>query len=239
MEELVAVWKITDGQRFQNYRALFTILRAGHIPRIWIDDILADEDPLLNAPEVWKLWVTTGKYKALAATRSLSHRKREEQLPRDRLQRQLIETILAAYCEDSVGFERFAAEFFQMTESNVEAYELTRPWRDGGRDAMGLYRIGHLGDSIDVEFALEAKCYTTRAVGVREMSRLISRLRHRQFGVLVTTSYLHDQAYKEIKEDLHPVLVICGRDIADGLIENGFNTPESVRQFIADIRRYP
>ncbi|MCP1762460.1 O-acetyl-ADP-ribose deacetylase (regulator of RNase III) [Bradyrhizobium japonicum] len=36
---------------------------------------------------------------------------------------------------------------------------------------------------------LEAKCYGSgNSVGVREMSRLISRLRHRQFGVLVTTS---------------------------------------------------
>lgn len=240
MEQLVAVWKISNGQRFQNYRALFTVLRAGEISRTWIDDLLADGDPLLHAPEAWHAWANEGTYKALAAARSISHRKRDEQLPRDGLQRQLVHTILDAYRDDSVGFERFAAEFFQMTESNVEAYELTRPWRDGGRDALGLYRIGHLGDSIDVEFALEAKCYAmAHAVGVREVSRLISRLRHRQFGVLVTTSYVHDQAYREIKDDLHPVLVISGRDIADGLIENGFSTPESVQRFISDIGRYP
>jgi hypothetical protein len=54
-------------------------------------------------------------------------------------------------------------------------------------------------DPIAVEFALEAKCYApTHGVGVRETSRLISRLRHRQFGVPVTTSYLDDQAYREI-----------------------------------------
>jgi hypothetical protein len=240
MEELVAVWKISDGQRFQNYRALFTVLRAGEIPRQWIDDILHDADTLAHAPDAWKAWVKTGQYQALAAARSLSHRKREEQLPRDGLQRELVQAVLDCYADDPIGFERFSAEFFQMTESNVETYELTRPWRDGGRDALGLYRIGHLGDSIDVEFALEAKCYsTTHSVGVREVSRLISRLRHRQFGVLVTTSYLHDQAYKEIKDDLHPVLVIAARDIAEGLIENGFNTPDSVKQFIADIGRYP
>lgn len=239
MEHLVAVWKIGNGQRFQNYRSLFTVLRAGTIPRRWVDDLLRDGDPLENAPDVWRLWVSKGTYTALSATRSVAHRSREEQLPRDGLQRRLIETILEAYKDDSVGFERFAAEFFQMTESNVETYELTRPWRDGGRDALGLYRIGHLGDSIDVEFALEAKCYSMgHSVGVREVSRLISRLRHRQFGVLVTTSYVHDQAYREIKDDLHPVLVICGRDIADGLVDNGFNTPDSVRQLVADIGRY-
>ena len=54
-------------------------------------------------------------------------------------------------------------------------------------------------------FALEAKCYAPgHGVGVRETSRLISRLRYRQFGVLVTTSHLDSQAYQEIREDGHP-----------------------------------
>ena len=132
MEELVAVWKISEGQRFQNYRALFTILRAGEIPRSWIDDILADEDTLKNAPAAWETWVSTGTYRALAAARTISHREAEQQLPRDPLQKALVDTVVRAYTEDPVGFERFAAEFFQMTESNVETFELTRPWRDGG-----------------------------------------------------------------------------------------------------------
>ena len=50
------------------------------------------------------------------------------------------------------------------------------------------------------------------------MSRLISRLRHRQFGMLVTTSYLGDQPYKEIVEDEHPIVLCSGGDLADLLI---------------------
>jgi hypothetical protein len=53
------------------------------------------------------------------------------------------------------------------------------------------------------------------------MSRLISRLRHRQFGVIVTTSCVDLQAYKEIKEDQHPILVIAARDIVELLRRNG------------------
>ena len=69
--------------------------------------------------------------------------------------------------------------------------------------------------TVSKEFALEAKRYAlSSAVGVEPMSRLISRLRHRQFGILVTTSYLHDQAYKEVKVDGHPVVVIAAIDIA-------------------------
>jgi hypothetical protein len=66
---------------------------------------------------------------------------------------------------------------------------------------------------------MEAKCYNpaTSSVGVKETSRLISRLRHRQFGVFITTSYINTQAYKEIKEDEHPVIIIAARDIVDTL----------------------
>src|SRR5690606_40741748 len=52
------------------------------------------------------------------------------------------------------------------------------------RDAIGQLRIGSGPAAILVDFALEAKCYALEsAVGVREISRLISRLRHRQFEI--------------------------------------------------------
>ena len=98
--------------------------------------------------------------------------------------------------------------------------DLTRPWRDGGRDATGTFHIGQGVSAIEVEFALEAKCYALGSgVGVKELSRLISRLRHRQFGILVTTSFLSSQAYEELKEDKHPVVVISAVDIAKLLRE--------------------
>lgn len=33
------------------------------------------------------------------------------------------------------------------------------------------------------------------------------------FGVLVTRSYVAAQAYQEIKEDEHPIVIICANDI--------------------------
>jgi hypothetical protein len=75
-------------------------------------------------------------------------------------------------------------------------------------------RLGKGPGAILIDFALEAKCYGSgNSVGVRELSRLISRLRHRQFGVLVTTSYVDRYAYREIKEDQHPIIIIAADDI--------------------------
>jgi len=82
-----------------------------------------------------------------------------------------------------------------------------------------LYRIGSEGDSINIEFALEAKCYNPgEGVGIRETSRLISRLKHHEFGIFVTTSYVSQQAYEEIREDEHPVIIVAARDIARILV---------------------
>ncbi|HFD86497.1 MAG TPA: restriction endonuclease, partial [Gammaproteobacteria bacterium] len=80
---------------------------------------------------------------------------------------------------------------------------------------------------------LEAKCYAPsgKGVGVKELSRLISRLRHRQFGILVTTSYLASQAYRELKEDGHPVVILCGADIA-GLLKQKIGGVQQVRKWL-------
>ncbi len=61
---------------------------------------------------------------------------------------------------------------------------------------------------------------------------MISRIRHRQFGVLVTTSVIGRQAYEEVREDRHPIIFFCEKDIADILTTSGFNTPELVRDML-------
>lgn len=96
------------------------------------------------------------------------------------------------------AFEKCAAELAQLIDRNIVEYELPRKSRDGGRDAYGQSRIGSKDNSIQVEFALEAKCKLPNSpVVVRESSRLISRLRHRQFGILVITSYLESKPIKK------------------------------------------
>jgi hypothetical protein len=67
---------------------------------------------------------------------------------------------------------------------------------------------------------------------VREVSRLISRIRHRNFGVLVTTSFFNKQVQDEVHEDGHPIALVCGRDIIDALRQQGRTTVDSVRQWL-------
>lgn len=236
-EDLVAVWKNKKGERFQNYRARFTILNVAQISRKWVEDLENGNFATDNAPDVWLEWRKNGTYAPLKAERTKDHRSREQQQPSTSLQEQILETVYSRYIENPTDFEYVAAAIFELMDANVGNYEITRETRDGGIDATGKYNIspaiGSDSDTLLVEFALEAKCHhPDSGNGVREISRLISRLRHRQFGVFVTTSYLADQAYKEIKEDDHPVLVLSGGDIAKILIENGFDREQAVNQWL-------
>lgn len=217
-EDLVAVWRTTsDRRRFQNYKASFTVLDVATISRRWISDIQkGNPTSSPHAPKVWLDWVKARKLRALKSSPTSSRRTKSQQLPQDAKDKALVAAIYQRYKERPTDFERCAMEIARLVIPGIHQWELTRPWRDGGRDATGTYRIGASVGHIDVEFALEAKCYAdVHGVGVKELSRLISRLRHRQFGILVTTSYLADSAYKELNEDGHPVVVISASDIAN------------------------
>jgi len=239
-EDLVAVWKSTDGQRFQNYRSNFTILDASVVSRAWITDLAAGNANTIHAPKAWQDWMTTGTYNPLVAEPTTVIRSVEQQTSDTPLKASILECVWTHFQDTPIAFEAFAARIYQMTDSRVIIDEITRGTIDGGRDAIGRYLLGLPDDPVYAEFSLEAKCYrppisgvAPNTVGVKEVSRLISRIRHRQFGVLVTTSLIARQAYEEVREDRHPILFISGRDIAEILIANGFNAVERVAALLA------
>lgn len=216
-EDLVAIWRTaSDGRRFQNYKASFTILDVGYISRSWLTDIqLGNPVSSPHAPKVWLDWLKARKIRALKSPPVTKRRSKSQQLPQDKDGAAFLNVIYDRYKNNPTDFERCAMEISRFVMPSIHQWELTRPWRDGGRDAIGLYRIGATVGHIDVEFALEAKCYDLEnPVAVKQLSRLISRLRHRQFGIMVTTSYLADSASKELYDDAHPVVVIAAADIA-------------------------
>lgn len=220
-EDLVAVWRTKSGKRFQNYRARFTVLDAPVVSRQWIDSIIGGSPKDSAGPTAWRQWVETGARRPLIAPRTLEYRTKAEQLPGEADGQELIQVIRDYFLPRPHDFEHFAGAIARLMLPDVEALDVTRPSRDGGRDATGQLRIGEGAAAILVDFALEAKCYSLpNSVGVREVSRLISRLRHRQFGILVTTTWVDLQAYKEIKEDRHPIVVISAADIV-GLLRKG------------------
>jgi hypothetical protein len=234
-DDLQAVWRTTGGQRFQNYRARFTVLDQATITRNWLRHVLGGADPLDgDCPPAWAAWVKGRVYQPLTAPLTTNIRSRKQQLPADAQGQAILAVIRDHFRDRPHAFEACAVALWRLLAPATGQCELTRPSRDGGRDAVGQYHLGAPSDRIAIDFALEAKCYSdTSSVGVKEGARLISRLRHRHFGVLVTTSYFHDQLQKEIREDQHPIALIAGGDIVQLLREHGYTTVTAVRQWLA------
>jgi hypothetical protein len=232
-DDLVAVWKSVKGKRFQNYRATFSILDAPVAPRTWILDVQRGEPLSESAPAAWRRWVEGGHYDVIRSIKTIAHRTPAEQTELTTAQAKLVTCIYEYFKDNRYGFEPCAAEIARMMDGRIQISEVTRPYRDGGRDAIGMYQFGPKADPIAIDFALEAKCKPLkRGVGVKELARLISRLRHRQFGILVTTSFLAEQAYQELRDDQHPVMVIAAADIARILTEAGLKDEAAVRAWL-------
>lgn len=233
-DDLVAIWRTKSGSRFQNYRAIFSILNAPTISKQWIYDILEGRDRLTNAPDAWREWALGSKYLYLTAPKVNKTRTKEQQLPQSKDKVKLLRALHRHFDVNPFGFEVVALEIWKMMATNFISAETTRRSRDGGRDAIGQFFIGPSTDPVGLDFVLEAKCYDPdkTSVGVKETSRLISRIRHSMFGVLVTTSYVSEQAYKEIREDEHPVVIISGGDIVDVLIEKGVTNPTELKNWL-------
>lgn len=246
-QDLVAFWRSMGERRFQNYEAFFTILDTGNeaISKQWLQSLRhSHSESQKNAPDVWRQFVQFGRegIKPLKAPKVRAIPSREEQTACENEEgRQCVLALHDYFRQEKFyyGFEACAAGIVSMMDSNFVDFQLTRPWRDGGRDALGYYKI-YSGSSVNpalrIDCALEAKCYgITQAVGVREMSRLISRIRHRQFGILVTTSYVHHQAYEEVINDGHPILIITARDIARILLNHSITT-NNLREWIESVQ---
>jgi hypothetical protein len=233
-EDLIAIWANREGQRFQNYKAIFTILNSDKISRKWGEDLVSGNPLSENCPDPWKKWVVKGFYNALRAKTTEPFRRKEKQIPSTDNKLEMINCIYEYFKDEPTDFEYCAARLVQMMDNHIkEDLDVTRPSRDGGRDAIGLYTIGTKDDFIKVGFAVEAKCYKPgKGVGVKSTSRLISRLRHRQFGVLVTTSHLDAQAYKELREDEHPIIVMAGEDIANLLMQSAIKSSSEVLKWL-------
>lgn len=247
--DLVAFWRALKGNRFQNYEAYFTVLDTGTeaISRQWIKELITDHAAAMeHAPSAWKEFICKGRkgIKALKAQKILHIPDKYEQLQSDNEGIVCLNAIRDHYKYFGPegrrfyqGFEACAIDLMQKMDPHFTSFDLTRPWRDGGRDAIGTYTVhsGAVNHALKMECSLEAKCYSENdGVGVKEMSRLISRIRYRQFGILVTTSYVDKQAYEEIVEDGHPILIVTAADIAAILRRNSIYQ-DNISEWLNDI----
>ncbi len=227
---LTAVWGCNkNGDRFQNYKAYFTILNTSTgseyqngfgINLAWINDIEVGEAyNSIHAPIEWKKYILKENYSVLVSKKEKFVKTKEEQLPDDCNKMKMLNFLQQYFYSKDRGysFEKFAADLTQYMDDSVVDINVTRPYKDGGLDAEGRYRIfKNAENTVYVEFYLQAKCYApANGVVVSDTARLISRIKNRQFGIMFTASYIAKQAYEEILKDGHPIVIINGKNIIE------------------------
>lgn len=239
-EYFSTIWRTQNGIRFPNYVAKFSVIKLeeGFVKKEWLNALRQSNDKALDlAPSSWKNFIQKGLngIEPLAAPQVIEYPGKGAMLPSDGDGMAIIKAIHKKYGKnDSVGFEKFAKKLMYLMDSHFQNINLTRPWKDGGRDAVAEYVIKAPSNKLVVECAMEAKCYdpAKEGVAVKQMSRLISRIKHRQFGILITTSYIAKQAYDEVKEDGHPILFCTGKDIAEILQQKANVTSKTIDKWL-------
>ena len=225
---LIAVWGCNFAkERFQNYKALFTVVdtssgSAAHsgagINLAWVTDIIngrAYESEY--APLEWKRFIDGKNFKSLICKPLSGVKSKAEQLPDTPLGMEMLQALHDYFIEEDNGysFEPFACDIARQMDERVATLDVTSPYRDHGFDGVGKYRIFSRSENqVFADFYLQAKCYDpSNGLGVGDTSRVISRIKNRQFGILFTTSYVAEQAFTEILDDGHPVNIVSGKDI--------------------------
>lgn len=237
VDDLVAVWKIKDSQRFQNYRATFTILKEEKVSKLWLEDIVDGISSVnsIHCPQTWKYWVDTGIYKPLECKNEFKIRSRESQLPIGNEEKRVLNYIFNNLSERE--FEYATAEIVRLLDPSFKDLYVTRGVKDGGRDVIGTYYLGHSGHQVKLSVYVEAKKWKfDSSIGVKPLMRLISRLKHRDIGVFVTTSFFDSQIQKELIEDGHPVMLISGGDISKLLIKADLSAAEVLEAWVESIK---
>lgn len=230
---LTAVWGCNRlGERFLNYKAFFTILDTskGHtgeydtnINLAWLTDLEKNHGyDSLYAPLEWKRYIDGKVYNPLMCKTERFVKSKAEQLPTDKVQLDMLNALHKYFLEKDNGysFETFANDMVIGIDDNVIAINGTRYYKDGGYDGIGNYQLFKGSQNeVMVEFYVQAKCYNLdNSVSVKDTARLISRIKDRQFGIMLTTSYVAQQAFDEILEDGHPIVILSGKNIVEYIV---------------------
>lgn len=231
---LTAVWGCNRlGERFLNYKAFFTILDTAkgylgdydnNINLAWLTDLESKRGyDSTYAPLEWKRYIDGKSYNPLMCKTERFVRSKDEQLPRISEQINMLKALQEYFVNKDKGFsfEAFANDMATAIDNNVIDINGTRYYKDGGYDGIGQYQLFKGSQNeVTVEFFVQAKCYhINNPVTIKDTSRLISRIKNRQFEIMLTTSYVATQAYEEILEDGHSIVILSGKNIIDYVIE--------------------
>ena len=219
----------------------------------WIN---ARRDPKLStketekySPSSWKKWVKEGATGLYKVRRNISSSKivtAAEQRPvLGSKEEETLKKIYDYYQEKRHVFELLAFRVTQeiFEESGVKFIPgwITSKSGDKGIDFVGRLDISSQMSAMKIVVLGQAKCEAIdRPTNGVHIARTVARLKRGWFGVYVTTSYFSDNVQIEVLDDQYPIMLVCGKKLAETvekiLFKNGMSLIEFLNSLDEDYR---
>lgn len=196
------------------------------------------------APEAWKRWVkegATGLYKVrrIVSTGKVIPDGEQRPLPGSR-EEITLKAIYDHYQNNRHTFEllalRVTQEIFEESGSQFTPGWITQKSGDRGIDFVARLDISSQMSALKVVVLGQAKCEALdRPTGGVHIARTVARLKRGWFGVYVTTSYFSKNVQLEVMDDQYPIMLICGRKLAETVEKILFKKGITLDEFLSDL----
>ena len=185
---------------------------------------VTDEDAFDLAPTEWKTWVkhgATGLYKVRRNIASSKLVMASEQMPeKGSVEDKILKQIYKYYEDSKHVFELLAMRVTQelFEESGAKFYPgwITSKSGDKGIDFVARMEVGSQISALKIVILGQAKCEKLdKPTNGVHIARTVARLKRGWFGVYVTTSYFSNNVQLEVLDDQYPIMLVCGKKIAE------------------------
>lgn len=240
--ELVTQYSVKAGGSFANFAFEFLVMdlaREGELLDFsWVnarrDATRTLPETLSQSPWAWRAWVTHGAVALDKVRRRVSKllvESKAQQMPAPGSKEvALLQGVYAYYDGRKARFEALAQVVAERAIAPASAQYipggLTRASADGGIDFIARLDVGSGFGRAKLIVLGQAKCERPgNPTHGNHIARTVARLRRGWLGVYVTTSFFSAQTQREVIEDRYPIVLICGRRLAEEihkmLIERG------------------
>ena len=240
--ELVTQYSVKAGGSFANYAFEFLVMDLSREAEVldfsWINVRRSSahgvDAALAHAPWAWNEWVVHGAVALDRVRRRVSKllvEGREQQIPpAGSKESTLLEAIYGYYDGRKARFEALAQVVAERVIAPAPGQYmpggLTRATADGGIDFIARLDVGAGFGRAKLIVLGQAKCERPgNPTHGNHIARTVARLRRGWLGVYVTTSFFSAQTQREVIEDRYPIVLVCGRRLAEEvhkmLVERG------------------
>ena len=196
------------------------------------------------APASWKKWLkegSTGLYKVrrnISAFKVVSEN--EQQPSPGSREEKTLRSIYEYYQNKRHIFEllalRVTQEIFEESGAVFTPGWITRKSGDRGIDFVARLDFSSQISAMKIIILGQAKCEKLdRPTNGVHIARTVARLKRGWFGVYVTTSYFSRNVQLEILDDQYPIMLICGRKLAETTEKICYKKGMTLEQFLLSL----